>query len=320
MSCVAPRGAFYAMPKVTLPPGKTDEDYVLGLLRAKGILCVYGSGFGTAPEDGFFRVVFLASPAELGAIYDDVADFHARRSLAPDDSRAIVRYALALHRRSRSCCCGRSTRSAAQLLLLYVSALFATGLAPLVRMIERRRLRHRQAALPRAAAILVIYGTVLGLLAALAAAVVPPLVEQGQQLWNDLPTAPRPAAAEAGGVGPGAGGHVVCGAAEQAPAGSTDAVTTVLVALWSIVGGVFGLVTILLLTFYLLVDSRAIVQSVRPPVSACAAAARIERGRAGGGEDQRLARWPDPAGLHHRHHVGRRAGHAWACRTSSCWR
>ena len=52
MRCVAPRGAFYAMPQVTLPPGKTDEDFVLGLLRATGILCVYGSGFGTAPEDG----------------------------------------------------------------------------------------------------------------------------------------------------------------------------------------------------------------------------------------------------------------------------
>ncbi len=75
MSCVAPRGAFYAMPKVELPKGKTDVDFVLGLLRAKGILCVYGSGFGTAPDDGFFRIVFLATPAELGAIYDDVADF-----------------------------------------------------------------------------------------------------------------------------------------------------------------------------------------------------------------------------------------------------
>lgn len=75
MSCVAPRGAFYAMPKVDLPPGKTDVDFVLGLLRAKGILCVYGSGFGTAPEDGFFRVVFLAPPVQLDAIYDDVAAF-----------------------------------------------------------------------------------------------------------------------------------------------------------------------------------------------------------------------------------------------------
>ena len=57
------------------PPGSTDADYVLGLLRATGILCVYGSGFGTRPEDGFFRVVFLAPPAELGTIYDDIAGF-----------------------------------------------------------------------------------------------------------------------------------------------------------------------------------------------------------------------------------------------------
>lgn len=72
MRCVQPHGAFYAMPQVTLPPGRTDEDYVLGLLRATGILCVYGSGFNAAPEAGLFRVVFLASPPELSAIYDDI--------------------------------------------------------------------------------------------------------------------------------------------------------------------------------------------------------------------------------------------------------
>jgi alanine-synthesizing transaminase len=72
---VAPSAAFYAMPQVTLPPGVTDEDYVLALLRATGVLCVYGSGFGTAPEEGFFRVVFLADPAELSSIYDDMAQF-----------------------------------------------------------------------------------------------------------------------------------------------------------------------------------------------------------------------------------------------------
>jgi alanine-synthesizing transaminase len=75
ISVVRPTAAFYAMPKVELPPGATDEDFVLGLLRATGVLCVYGSGFGTAPADGFFRVVFLASPAELSAIYDLIADF-----------------------------------------------------------------------------------------------------------------------------------------------------------------------------------------------------------------------------------------------------
>ena len=53
----------------------TDEDFVLGLLRATGILCVYGSGFGLPADQGFFRIVFLASPDELGAIYDDLAAY-----------------------------------------------------------------------------------------------------------------------------------------------------------------------------------------------------------------------------------------------------
>jgi aspartate/methionine/tyrosine aminotransferase len=77
MRCTAPRGAFYAMPQVTLPPGRTDEDYVLALLRGAGVLCVHGSGFGTPPEQGFFRVVFLASPQELGDVYDAMAAFTA---------------------------------------------------------------------------------------------------------------------------------------------------------------------------------------------------------------------------------------------------
>lgn len=78
ISCVEPQAAFYAMPKVTLPPGVTDEQYVVSLLRETGILCVYGSGFGTRPEDGFFRVVFLASPQDLGAIIADIEGFTRR--------------------------------------------------------------------------------------------------------------------------------------------------------------------------------------------------------------------------------------------------
>jgi alanine-synthesizing transaminase len=77
LSCVPPHAAFYAMPKVALPPGVTDEDYVLALLRKTGILCVYGSGFGLPAADGFFRVVFLAQPDALSAIYDDIATFTA---------------------------------------------------------------------------------------------------------------------------------------------------------------------------------------------------------------------------------------------------
>ena len=75
LKCVAPRAAFYVMPQVLLPPGKTDEDFVLGLLREAGILCVYGSGFGMPADQGFFRIVYLASPDELAAIYDDLVAY-----------------------------------------------------------------------------------------------------------------------------------------------------------------------------------------------------------------------------------------------------
>lgn len=73
--CVPPGAAFYAMPMVSLPAGRTDEDYVLALLRETGILCVYGSGFGMPAELGSFRVVFLADPGELSQIYADIATF-----------------------------------------------------------------------------------------------------------------------------------------------------------------------------------------------------------------------------------------------------
>ena len=75
ISCVPPAAAFYAMPKVELPPGRTDQDFILGLLRETGVLCVYGSGFGTAPTDGFFRIVFLASPSELNTYFDAIEAF-----------------------------------------------------------------------------------------------------------------------------------------------------------------------------------------------------------------------------------------------------
>lgn len=75
VSCVAPTAAFYAMPRVALPPGRTDEDYVKALLHATGVLCVYGSGFGLPADQGFLRIVFLAPLDELGEIYDLMAGF-----------------------------------------------------------------------------------------------------------------------------------------------------------------------------------------------------------------------------------------------------
>ena len=77
VTCVAPTAAFYAMPQISLPPGKTDEDYVKALLHATGVLCVYGSGFGLPAEAGFLRIVFLAPLEELTEIYDLMASFTA---------------------------------------------------------------------------------------------------------------------------------------------------------------------------------------------------------------------------------------------------
>ena len=145
------------------------------------------------------------------------------------------------------------------LLLIYVSALFATGLAPLVRIIERQRLvalsRRR---VPRAAAILVIYATVLGSLAGLAAAIIPPMVQQSQQFWKELPAymdSAQQKLASWGLISPDASFKDLL---QQAPAGSGDAVTVVLATLFGFVGGIFGIISILLLTFYLLVDSKRV--------------------------------------------------------------
>jgi alanine-synthesizing transaminase len=78
VTCVAPTAAFYAMPQIALPPGKTDEDYVKALLHATGVLCVYGSGFGLPADAGFLRIVFLAPLDELTEIYDLMANFTAQ--------------------------------------------------------------------------------------------------------------------------------------------------------------------------------------------------------------------------------------------------
>lgn len=179
-----------------------------------------------------------------------------RENFLATDPRAIVRYAL-LCTVIAVALVWALYLVRAQILLIYVSALFAIGLAPLVRMIERRRVMPiGKRRLPRWAAILVIYATVLGLLAALAGAVVPPLVDQGRQLWTDLPTRLDLLQQKLVEWGVMPAGTSFAELLKQAPvSGGTDAVTTVMVAIWGIVGGVFGVVTILLLTFYLLVDS-----------------------------------------------------------------
>jgi predicted PurR-regulated permease PerM len=142
-----------------------------------------------------------------------------------------------------------------QLLILYISGLLATGLAPLVLAIERQTIvpigRRR---LPRAAAILAIYALLLAVIGGVLAAALPPLIQQAEQLWKDLPTHLDSLQRQLLNLGLLPETLTLRDVVSQAPAGSAGAVGTVLVAVWSIIGGLFGLLSILLLTFYLLVE------------------------------------------------------------------
>ena len=144
------------------------------------------------------------------------------------------------------------------LLLIYVSGLFATGLAPLVRIIERQRIRAINRRLPRGAAILLIYGTVIGSFAGLGGAVAPPLVRQAEEFWRQLPTYLDQAQAKLSSWGLLAPNASFKELLQQAPAPSGDVVGVVLATIGGVLGGIFGLISILLLTFYLLVDSQRV--------------------------------------------------------------
>jgi alanine-synthesizing transaminase len=73
MSCVAPRGAFYAFPRVDLPD--SDEQFVKKLLVEKHVLLVHGTGFGQAPGTKHVRIVFLADEETLTRAYEALRAF-----------------------------------------------------------------------------------------------------------------------------------------------------------------------------------------------------------------------------------------------------
>lgn len=145
------------------------------------------------------------------------------------------------------------------ILVIYVSVLFATGLAPLVKIIERKRLLPiGPRRLPRPAAILIIYATVLGSVAAFVAAVLPQIVTQSQQLWKELPERLDELQGRLVSWGLMSPDASFKDFLSQAPAGGGDVVGMVLATLSGVVGGVFGLVSVLLLTFYFLVEAKDI--------------------------------------------------------------
>lgn len=141
------------------------------------------------------------------------------------------------------------------LMLIYVSALIAMGFSPLVKVIERRR-GNTKRRVPRVLAILLIYLAIIAVTILVGVIVIPPLVDQATTLWDQTPQAfnklqnvlikyrlltHRVSLQEA---------------VQSAPAGSGgNAVSTVLIAIWTLGGGVFGLITVLILSFYLLIEA-----------------------------------------------------------------
>jgi aspartate/methionine/tyrosine aminotransferase len=77
LSCSNPKGAFYAFPKIEINKYKSDKEFVLELLKLKGILTVHGSGFGTKYGSGHFRMVFLPEINVLEQALDKIEEFVA---------------------------------------------------------------------------------------------------------------------------------------------------------------------------------------------------------------------------------------------------
>lgn len=77
MSCVSPRGAFYAYPRIDIPEG--DEVFVKELIRQKHVMVVHGSGFGQKPGTKHFRIVFLPDEKTLTSAYAAIGEFIRER-------------------------------------------------------------------------------------------------------------------------------------------------------------------------------------------------------------------------------------------------
>lgn len=77
VSCVSPKGAFYAFPRLDIPEG--DDVFVKELLVQKHVLVVHGSGFGQKPGTKHFRIVFLPDEQTLTTAYSAIADFMKTR-------------------------------------------------------------------------------------------------------------------------------------------------------------------------------------------------------------------------------------------------
>jgi len=74
--CNVVAGAMYAFPSITLPPGRTDEEYCMALLEQTGICVVPGSGFGQVPGTAHFRTTILPPTEKIASVVERLGEFH----------------------------------------------------------------------------------------------------------------------------------------------------------------------------------------------------------------------------------------------------
>lgn len=76
LSCVKTQGAFYCFPKIDTKRYNvtSDKEFAYGLLEAKKILIVAGSGFGWNTND-HFRIVMLPEPEQLKKAMYEMGDY-----------------------------------------------------------------------------------------------------------------------------------------------------------------------------------------------------------------------------------------------------
>jgi predicted PurR-regulated permease PerM len=146
------------------------------------------------------------------------------------------------------------------LLLIYISALFAIGFAPIVRVVERQRmLPSGRRRFPRWLAILILYLAIICTFIGVALASFRPLATQARALATKAPQMLDDGQQFL--IRHGILSHPITleEAVSRAPAGvGSDTVSTVVSAVSGIAGGIFGIITILILTFYLLVEAETI--------------------------------------------------------------
>lgn len=174
------------------------------------------------------------------------------------DARRIVRYALVMTALA-IVLFWTAYQVRDVLLLFYISALLAIGFSPVVRLIERQKLLPiGTRRFPRWTAILVLYLMILGAITGVGFAIIPPLARQAQELWRARPWTVVFDQTQQFLIERGLLDHplTLSEAVQRAPmAGGTDAVGQVFGTIAGVVGGVFGFLTILILTFYLLVEA-----------------------------------------------------------------